>query len=134
MARSKAPRKRKPAPSSRRSHPDFPKRFLVSLPPDSDCAGNTEYFYNTPEEAMRHCVHLGPQFFFDTHFDPPLVCIIRGFVPPDSPDGDVVLQSMPADAFILATEAGILSVSFAPWDKHTDNWADEFDDGSLPLR
>lgn len=64
----------------------------------------------------------------------PLVCIIRGFEPPDSPDGDVVLQSMPADAFIIATEAGILPVSFDPWDKHTDNWADEFDDGSPPVR
>jgi hypothetical protein len=36
MARSKAPRKRKPAPSSRRSRPDYPKRFLASLPPDND--------------------------------------------------------------------------------------------------
>lgn len=134
MARSKATRKRKPAPSSRHSRPDYPKRFLVSLPPDNDDDDNIEYFYDTPEEAIRHCVHLGPQFFPDTHFDPPLVSIIRGFVPPDSPDGDVVLQAMPADAFIIATEAGILPVSFAPWDKHTDNWADEYDDGSLPVR
>lgn len=41
---------------------------------------------------------------------------------------------MPADAFILATVAGILPVSFDPWDKHTDNWADEFDDGSPTVR
>ncbi|EEF4027698.1 hypothetical protein KG996_004921 [Salmonella enterica] len=88
----------------------------------------TEFFYDTPEEVIRHCVHLGPQFFLDTHFDPPLVCIIRGFVPPDSPDGDVVLESMPADVFIIATGTGMLPVTFAPWDKHTDNWADDSDD------
>jgi hypothetical protein len=94
MARSKAPRKRKPAPTSRRSQSEYPKRFL------------------------------------DTHFDPLLVCI----EPPDLPDSDVALQSMPADTFILATEAGILPIFFDPWDKHTGYWADEFDDGSPPVR
>jgi len=128
MARSKTPRKRKPTPSSRRSRPDFPKRFLVSLPPESDHDDPDEFFYDTPQDAIRHCIHLGPQFFLDTHFDPPLVCIIRGFEPPDSPDGDVILVSMPADVFIIATESGMLRVTFAPWDKHTDNWADDCDD------
>ncbi|HIB9012446.1 TPA: hypothetical protein ACWYG6_005230 [Citrobacter braakii] len=128
MARCKAPRKRKPTPSSRRSRPNFPKRFLVSVPPRSDYDDPDEFFYDTPQDAIRHCVHLGPQFFLDTHFDPPLVCIIRGFEPPDSPDGDVVLESMPADVFIIATESGMLPVTFSPWDKHTDNWADDCDD------
>lgn len=128
MARSKAPRKRKPASSSRRSRPDYPKRFLVSIPPRNDYDDPAEFFYDTPQDAIRHCVHLGPQFFLDTHFDPPLVCIIRGFEPPDSPDGDVVLESMPADVFIIATESGMLPVTFDPWDKHTDNWADDCDD------
>ena len=128
MARSKAPRKRKPTPSSRRAIPRYPKRFLVSIPPRSDYDNPDEFFYDTPQDAIRHCVHLGPQFFLDTHFDPPLVCIIRGFEPPDSPDGDVVLESMPADVFIIATESGMLPVTFAPWDKHTDNWADDCDD------
>lgn len=128
MARSKAPRKRKPTPSSRRAIPGYPKRFLVSIPPRSDYDDPDEFFYDTPQDAIRHCVHLGPQFFLDTHFAPPLVCIIRGFEPPDSPDGDVVLESMPADVFIIATESGMLPVTFAPWDKHTDNWADDCDD------
>lgn len=128
MARSKAPRKRKPTPSSRRSRPDFPKRFLVSIPPQSDYDDPAEFFYDTPQDAIRHCVHLGPQFFLDTHFDPPLVCIIRGFEPPDSPDSDVVLESIPVDVFIIVTESGMLPVTFAPWDKHIDNWADDCDD------
>ena len=42
-----------------------------------------------------------------------------------SPDGDVVLESMPADVFIIATESGMLPVTFDPRDKHTDNWADD---------
>ncbi|EJG5926601.1 hypothetical protein NAE50_005102 [Salmonella enterica] len=135
MARSKAPRKRKPGNSGKSGKPEafnsritYPKRSLVSLPPESDYDDPTEFFYDTPEEAIRHCVHLGPQFFLDTHLAPPLVCIIRGFVPPDSPDGDVVLESMPADVFIIATGTGMLPVTFAPWDKHTDNWADDSDD------
>lgn len=69
MARSKAPRKRKPTPSSRPSRPDFPKRFLISLPPESAHDDPAEFFYDTPQDAIRHCVHLGPQFFLDTHFD-----------------------------------------------------------------
>ncbi|KAF1366367.1 hypothetical protein [Yokenella regensburgei] len=35
---------------------------------------------------------------------------------------------MLADVFIIATESGMLPVTFAPWDKHTDNWADDCDD------
>lgn len=128
MARSKAPRKRKPASASRRSRPEYPKRFLVSVPPRSDYDNPAEFFYDTPQDAISHCVHLGPQFFLDTHFEPPLVCIIRGFEPPDSPDGNVVLESMPADVFIIATESGMLPVTFNPRDKHTNNWADDCDD------
>lgn len=128
MARSKAPRKRKPAPAPRRSRPQYPKRFLVSVPPQSDYDDPAEFFYDTPQDAISHCVRLGPQFFLDTHFEPPLVCIIRGFEPPDSPDGNVVLESMPADVFIIATESGMLPVTFDPWDKHTNNWADDCDD------
>ncbi|EJI4859160.1 hypothetical protein RTS15_005279, partial [Salmonella enterica] len=33
-----------------------------------------------------------------------------------------------ADVFIIATGTGMLPVTFAPWDKHTDNWADASDD------
>ncbi|WGM10824.1 hypothetical protein QE197_19275 [Arsenophonus nasoniae] len=39
---------------------------------------------------------------------------------------------------ITYTELGIIPVSFEPWDKHTDNWADESDNfcffGKMPIR
>ncbi|KAF1366716.1 hypothetical protein FHR25_004819 [Yokenella regensburgei] len=37
-------------------------------------------------------------------------------------------ESMPADQFITGAELGLVLVSFAPWDKHTDNWADRPDE------
>ena len=38
------------------------------------------------------------------------------------------LYPMPADLFLIATESGMLPVTFNPWDKHTNNWADDCDD------
>ncbi|MGE0969549.1 hypothetical protein ACQFN5_06150 [Klebsiella sp. WOUb02] len=71
MARSKAPRKRKPGksgkpPVARITPPSYPKRFMVSFPPDTDGHEPDEFFYDTPAEAIQHCVRLGPQFFLDT--------------------------------------------------------------------
>ncbi|WGM07006.1 hypothetical protein QE197_25405 (plasmid) [Arsenophonus nasoniae] len=49
-----------------------------------------------------------------------------------------ITESLPADEFITYTELGIIPVSFEPWDKHTDNWADESDNfcffGKMPIR
>ncbi|WGM08318.1 hypothetical protein QE197_22370 (plasmid) [Arsenophonus nasoniae] len=141
MARNKSPRKRKPGKSgrppvtSRVTPPVYPKRFMISLPPENDDDRPTEFFYNTPKEAIQHCVRLGPQFFLDTQYYPPLVTIIRGFEQrPDQADDagyncteGVITESLPADEFITYTELGIIPVSFEPWDKHTDNWADRPD-------
>ncbi|CAK8742805.1 hypothetical protein SODG_006059 [Sodalis praecaptivus] len=33
-------------------------------------------------------------------------------------------ESMPLDEFMACTELEIMPVSFGPWDKPTDNWAD----------
>ncbi|HGJ5857069.1 MAG TPA: hypothetical protein ACHBZ9_10540 [Arsenophonus nasoniae] len=138
MARNKSPRKRKPGKSgrptvtSRVTSPVYPKRFMISLPPESDDDRPTEFFYNTPKEAIQHCVRLGPQFFLDTQSYPPLVTIIKGFEQRlgqaedagyDCTEG-AITESLPADEFITYTELGLIPVSFAPWDKHTNNWAD----------
>ncbi|QBY46790.1 hypothetical protein [Arsenophonus nasoniae] len=83
MARNKSPRKRKPVKSgrlpvtSRATAPVYPKRFMISLPPENDDDRPPEFFYDTLKEAIRHCVRLGPQFFLDTQYYPPLVTIIR---------------------------------------------------------
>jgi len=142
MARNKSPRKRKPGKSgkpssmSRIAAPVYPKRFMVSFPPESNDDDPAEFFYDTPEEAIQHCVRLGPQFFLDTQYDPPVVTVIRGFeqhpgqaeeVGYDCTDG-AMTESMPADEFIICTELGIIPISFAPWDKPTDNWADRADE------
>ncbi|MFU0923602.1 hypothetical protein ACM26B_22660 [Kluyvera sichuanensis] len=37
-------------------------------------------------------------------------------------------ESIPADQFMTCTELGIMPVSFDPWDKPTDNWADRPDE------
>ncbi|MNO93786.1 hypothetical protein D3C76_853900 [compost metagenome] len=37
-------------------------------------------------------------------------------------------ERMPAELFITGTELGIVTVTFAPWDKHTNNWADRPDE------
>ncbi len=109
---------------------------MVSFPPDTDGHEPDEFFYDTPAEAIQHCVRLGPQFFLDTQFDPPLVTIIRGFEQHpgeadeagyDSIDG-AMTESMPLDEFIICTELEIMRVSFVPWDKSTDNWADRPDE------
>lgn len=132
MARNKSTRKRKPCKSGGTAsvtgipHPRYPKRFLVSTPPQSNFGDPTEFFYDSPEEAIQHCVRLGPQFFLDTQPYPPLVNIIRGFE--SSPDGTAIIEYLLVDDFIVATELGMVPVSFAPWDKHTDNWADRPDD------
>ncbi|MGY5878578.1 hypothetical protein, partial [Wolbachia endosymbiont of Nasonia oneida] len=73
-----------------------------------------------------------PQFFLDTQSYPPLVTIIKGFEQRlgqaedagyDCTEG-AITESLPADEFITYTELGLIPVSFAPWDKHTNNWAD----------
>ncbi|EPC0219006.1 hypothetical protein ACRV89_004738 [Salmonella enterica subsp. enterica serovar Newport] len=61
MARSKAPRKRKPGKHSKYTSPDmtlyqYPKRWLVSLPPEFDEEEPVELFYDTPEEAIHYCI------------------------------------------------------------------------------
>lgn len=138
MARSKAPRKRKPGKSgkapatSRRITPVYPKRFLVSFPPESDNDDPAEFFYDSQEEAIRHCVHLGPQYFLDTQPYPPLVTIIRGFEQHPGQAAEAgydctcgaMTESMSVEAFIACTELGLISVTFDSWDKHTDNWAE----------
>ncbi|MDR5616710.1 hypothetical protein [Arsenophonus sp.] len=151
MARNKSPRKHKPGKSgrptvtSRAPAPVYPKRFMISLPPENDDDRPPEFFYNTPKEAIRHCVQLGPQFFLDTQYYPPLVTIIRGFAqhPGQADDAGydciegVITESLPADEFITYTELGIIPVSFEPWDKHTNNWADRPDNfcfsGNMPI-
>ncbi|HHV7361199.1 TPA: hypothetical protein ACUNBO_003890 [Morganella morganii] len=136
MARNKSSRKRKPGKSGRTPsvtgipHTRYPKRFLISAPPQSVFSDPAEFFYDTPEEAIRHCVRLGPQFFLDTQPYPPFVNIIRGFE--SSSDDAAIIKCLPADDFIVATELGMVPVSFEPWDKHTNNWADrpeEYDSG-----
>ncbi|HFW5408911.1 TPA: hypothetical protein ACIBXU_004586 [Salmonella enterica subsp. enterica serovar Saintpaul] len=140
MARSKAPRKRKPGKSgtstAASSRITYPKRFLVSRPPESDYGEPTEFFYDTSEEAIQHCSHLGPQFFIDTLYSPPVVNIIRGFeqypgqadeAGYESTEG-AMTESMPLYVFIVGIRTGIIPVSLAPWDKATDNWADRPDE------
>lgn len=105
---------------------------MVSCPPDTHSNEPDEFFYDTPAEAIQHCVRLGPQFFLDTLGYPPLVTVIRGFEQHlgdaeragyDCNDG-AMTENMPLDEFMTCTELGIMPVSFAPWDKSTDNWAD----------
>ena len=134
MARNKSPRKRKPGQSgqpsstSRLSRPVYPKRFLVSAPPEDDEDAPAEFFYDSQEDAVRHCVHLGPQFFLDTQRYPPVVNIIRGFEATSTGDSEAIIEHMPADEFLVTTELGLMPVSFSPWDKHTDNWEDRPDE------
>ncbi|EBA1057172.1 hypothetical protein FHC28_24735, partial [Salmonella enterica] len=72
MARNKSPRKRKPSRSGsspaamRIPHRVYPKRFLVSAPPEHEYGNPAEFFYDSPEDAIQHCIRLGPQFFLDT--------------------------------------------------------------------
>lgn len=145
MPRNKSPRKRKQHKSGKpgRSPADgripyrrYPKRFMVSAPPEHGHETPHEFFYDSPEEAIQHCVHLGPQFFLDTLNYPPLVTVIRGFEQHpgdaeragyDCTDG-AMTESIPADQFMTCTELGIMPVSFDPWDKPTDNWADRPDE------
>ncbi|SMG61897.1 hypothetical protein [Cedecea sp. NFIX57] len=109
---------------------------MVSFPSGSDDDALAEFFYDSPEEAIRHCVHLGPQFFLDTQPYPPVVTIIRGFEQHageadeagyDCTEG-AMTESIPVNEFMLYTELGVMPVSFEPWDKHTDNWADRPDE------
>ncbi|QQU58065.1 hypothetical protein I6I38_24910 (plasmid) [Serratia liquefaciens] len=117
-------------------HRAYPKRFLVSVPHENDHSDPAEFFYDSPEEAIRHCARLGPQFFLDTQYYPPTVTIIRGFEQHagqareagyDRVEG-AMTERMPAELFITGTELGIVTVTFAPWDKHTNNWADRPDE------
>jgi len=142
MARNKSPRKRKPGKSgnpssaSRITTPVYPKRFMVSFPPESDNDDPAEFFYDTPEEAIQHCVRFGPQFFFDTQPVVPEIHIIRGIeqYPGEADDtgydctDGAMTESMPLDVFMVVVGSGVMPVSYAPWDKHTDNWADRDDE------
>ncbi len=142
MAHKKSPRKRKPAKSghppatSRISRTIYPKRFLVTHPPVSDYDDPADFFYDTPQEAIQHCVRLGPQFFLDTQPVIPEVHIIRGFEEyPGQADETVydctdgaMTESMSVDVFMVLVGYRLISVSYAPWDKHTDNWADRHEE------
>lgn len=105
---------------------------MVSFPPESDYDDPAEFFYDTPEEAIQHCVRFGPRFFLDTQYHPPLVTVIRGFEQYSGQAAEedylcidgAMIESIPADAFVISSQPGILPVSFAPWNKHTDNRAD----------
>src|SRR5690606_41589448 len=75
MPRNKSPKKRKQHKPGKpgRSPADgripyrrYPKRFMVSAPPEHGHETPHEFFYDSPEEAIQHCVRLGPQFFLDT--------------------------------------------------------------------
>ncbi|EJU6137864.1 hypothetical protein N4U50_004316, partial [Salmonella enterica] len=109
---------------------------MVSAPPEHEYGNPAEFFYDSPEDAIQHCIRLGPQFFLDTQFYPPQVTIIRGFEKHNGQANEAgydciegaMTESMPADQFITGTELGLVPVSFAPWDKHTDNWADRPDE------
>lgn len=37
-------------------------------------------------------------------------------------------ESMPLDVFMVVVGSGVMSVSYDPWDKPTDNWADRHDE------
>lgn len=84
MPRNKSPKKRKqhkpgksgkPSSASRLPDISYPKRFMVSVPSGSDDDIPEEFFYDSPEDAIQHCVHLGPQFFLDTQPYPPVVTV-----------------------------------------------------------
>lgn len=146
MARKKTPRKRKPARGSGMiTSPEehqhrYPKRWMVSLLTEDPDDFPVEFFYDEPEEAIQHCVHLGPQYFLDTQHYPPTVNVIRGFEADSSSAsngrfkrlGGAFVVPIPAGQFTIATFTGMLSISIDPWDPHTENWAsrpgeDEFD-------
>ena len=101
MVRSKSPRKRKPGKSGKSSAnvrivlPSYPKRFMISFPPESDNGDPAEFFYDTPTEAIQHCVRLGPQFFY-----PPLVTIIRGFEQPPGEAEETSGATLENDEFL----------------------------------
>ena len=145
MPRNKSPRKRKQHKPGKpgRSPADgrvpyrrYPKHFMISAHPEHTHETPHEFFYDSTEEAIQHCTHRGPQFFIDTLSYPPQVTVIRGFeVHPgdaekagyDCIDG-AMTESMPLDQFMTFTELEIIPVSFAPWDKSTNNWADSPDE------
>jgi hypothetical protein len=68
MARNKSPRKRKPGKSGYTAsettipRPRYPKRFLVSTPPQGDFGDVAEFFYDTPEETIQHCGYWALSF------------------------------------------------------------------------
>ncbi|OAH32759.1 hypothetical protein [Serratia marcescens] len=118
----------------------YPKRWMVSLLTENPDDFPVEFFYDQPEEAIRHCVHLGPQYFLDTQHYPPTVNVIRGFEADSSSAsygrfkhlGGAFVVPIPAGEFTIATFTGMLSIFMDPWDPHTENWAsrpgdDEFD-------
>ena len=145
MPRNKSPRKRKQHKPGKpgRSPADgripyrrYPKRFVVSAPPEHGHKTPHEFFYDSPEEAIQHCAHQGPQFFLDTLSYPPLVTVIRGFEQHpgyaeragyDCTEG-AMTEAMPLERFMTLTDLGIITLSFDPWDKTTDNWADRPDE------
>ena len=109
---------------------------MISAHPEHAHETPHEFFYDSTEEAIQHCIHLGPQFFIDTLSYPPQVTVIRGFeIHPgdaekagyDCIDG-AMTESMPLDQFMTFTELEIIPVSFAPWDKSINNWADSPDE------
>jgi len=96
---------------------------MVSLLTEDPDDFPVEFFYDEPEEAVRHCVHLGPQYFIDTQHYPPTVNIIREFETGSSSVSDygrfkriggAFVVPIPAGQFTIATFTGLLSISMDP--------------------
>ncbi len=76
MPRNKSPKKRKQHKPGKpgRSPADgripyrrYPKRFIISAPPEHGHESPHEFFYDSAEEVIQHCVHHGLSFF-STHW------------------------------------------------------------------
>lgn len=80
-----------------------------------------ERVFSTADEAIRHCLAFGPQFFLDMSETPPaviLIAIVRG-------DGTGCnLLRFPLDYFMTAIDEGLLDVSFTRYCESCDAWHD----------